>query len=98
MRTMALLFFSLAWPHPEHSSGQMSQTTRVMFQRAILTAHSDNSAPIIAADRAIEVIDRAKALLAVRENIIASAAVVGDWPITAPSQEAFAAEVLTPVR
>jgi len=35
---MALLFFSLAWPYPEQASGQMSQTTRVMFQRAILMA------------------------------------------------------------
>ena len=66
MRTMALLVFSLAWPYPEHASGQMSQTTHVMFQRAILMADSDDGAPIVAADRAIEETDRANALLAGR--------------------------------
>jgi hypothetical protein len=64
--------------------------TRAIFQRA--TANPDAGAPIVAADRAIEAIDRAKALLAGRGRIIGPAAIVEEWPITAPSHEAFAAE------
>lgn len=91
MRTVALLVFSLAWPYPEHALGQMSQMTRAISTR-LLTANPDTGAPIVAADRAIQAIDRAKALLADRGRIVAAATIVDEWPITAPSHEAFAAE------
>jgi len=70
----------------------MSQMTRAMFQHAILMANPDAGAPIVAADRTIQAIDRAKALLADRGRIIAPATIVDEWPITAPSHGAFAAQ------
>jgi hypothetical protein len=64
-----------------------------MVHRAILMADADAGTPMVTADRATKATDGAKVLLAGSERIIAPRAIVGDWPITAPSHEASAAEV-----
>jgi len=77
------------WPARRH--GRRPQGT-VRAKAALITALAllTVSVPVVAADPAIDAVNRAQRLLALRGHRLATIIVLDEWPPDAPSAEAFA--------